>query len=361
MILNDFISSNQSQIMTKKILHIARCEKFIPSFVAFIKENFDFARHEFLITHGMAEEDLNITKNVHLSKRSIPSMLKHYWQAMIKMHQSDRVILHGLFDPRFVVMLFFMPWLLKKCYWMVWGGDLYIYQLGKRNWKWRLREFFRRPVLKRMGYMVTYIEGDIDLARKWYGAQGKYLECFMYTSNLYKDHDAQESQHTGTNILVGNSADPFNNHMEILNKLEAYKDQNITIYVPLSYGNQEHAKYVIKKGKKYFGERFQPLTEFMSIEKYVNLLGIIDIAVFNHKRQQAMGNIITLLGLGKKVYMRSDVTQWDFFIGHNIEVFDIEMFNLHALDADKAEHNKHYMKDYFSTKNYRQQLSEVFN
>lgn len=38
----------------------------------------------------------------------------------------------------------------------------------------------------------------------------------------------------------------------------------------------------------------------MPFEEYLGLLAKIDIAILNHKRQQAMGNITTLLGLGKK-------------------------------------------------------------
>lgn len=51
---------------------------------------------------------------------------------------------------------------------------------------------------------------------------------------------------------------------------------------------------VIIKGKELFGEKFIPLTEFMTFEKYLEFLGSIDIAIFAHKRQQAMGNTITI-------------------------------------------------------------------
>jgi hypothetical protein len=347
--------------MATKVLHIAGCDKFIPPFIEFVKENFDFTQHEFLISNDIASKELKITPNVHLAQRSIPSRLNHYFQAIIKMHQADKVILHGLFDRYLVFMLFFMPWLMKRCYWVMWGGDLYVYQLGERNWQWKLKEFFRRSVIKRMGYLVTYIEGDVDLARQWYAAQGKHLECFMYTSNLYQEHNVEQNQHTGTNILVGNSANPSNNHLEVFEKLEVYKDQDITIYAPLSYGNEDHAKKVIIEGKKRFGEKFQPLTEMMPFEKYLEFLGVIDIAIFNHKRQQAMGNTITLLGLGKKVYMRSDVTQWQFFEHHGIKVFDVDKDDLLSEDSSSVDHNKTYVKNYFSSSNYKNQLKELFS
>ena len=90
--------------MATKVLHVASCDKFIPPFVEFVKENFDFTQHEFLITNGMASKELKITPNVHLSNRS----MQYYWQAMIKMHQAKKVILHGLFDIKLVCLLFFL-------------------------------------------------------------------------------------------------------------------------------------------------------------------------------------------------------------------------------------------------------------
>jgi hypothetical protein len=347
--------------MSKKILHIAGCDKFIPPFIEFVKEYFDFSAHDFLLMNGMASKELKITPNVHLSKRSILSRLKHYWQAMIKMHQADKVILHGLFDMKLVAMLFFLPWLLKKCYWVMWGGDLYSYQLSERNWKWKRREFFRRSVIRRMGHLVTYIKGDYDLATEWYGARGQYHECFMYPSNLYKDYAIPEVKHSSINILVGNSADPSNNHLEVFDKLEVFKDQDIKIYAPLSYGNQTYAKKVIEEGKKQFGDKFEPLTDMMPFDQYLEFLGLIDVAIFNHKRQQAMGNTITLLSLGKKVFMRSDITPWELFEDIDVKVFDVENIKLDLLDEKIKKDNQEKIKKHFSIDNYKKQLQELFN
>jgi len=152
--------------MSNKILHIEGCDKFIPPFIQFVKDNFDFSQHKFLLRGGMVEKDLLQALNVHFAKRSIAAKLNHYLQAVIKMHQADKVILHGLFDIKLVFLLFLMPWLLRKCYWVMWGGDLYVHKLGKRNWKWKIKEVFRRPVIKRMGHLVTYVKGDVDLARE---------------------------------------------------------------------------------------------------------------------------------------------------------------------------------------------------
>lgn len=345
--------------MSKQILHIASGEKFIPPFIEFVKENFNFDEHEFLLTKGMAQDALVPASNVTLlAKNTKIAKFKHYSQVLIKMQQADKIILHSLADHTIVKILFFTPWLLKKCYWAIWGGDLYTYRFGKRDRKWRTREFFRRPVIKKMGHLVSYIEGDIDLAREWYGAQGDYHESIMYLSNIYRQLDTTKSASHTINIQLGNSANSTNNHIEMLEKLLPFKNEDICIYAPLSYSDQNNAQKVIKVGKEFFGDKFIPLTEFMPFEDYLKFLGKIDIAIFNNSRQQALGNIITLLGLRKTVYIRSDTTQWQLFKDKNIEIYNVKDFNSLANHYHKDNVDK--IKQYFSEETLLNQLTELF-
>lgn len=326
--------------MAIKTLHIAGCDKFIPPFVEFVKENFDFTQHEFLLAHGMASKELKITPNVYLSKPSLLSKLKHYGQAMIKMHQADKVILHGLFDSRFVMMLFFMPWLLKKCYWVMWGGDFYFPE--KNSW-------FKKQVIKKMGNLVTGNTGDYELAVKWYGAKGKRFSSFNYPSNMFEGAYARSIKYSQTIMIqIGNSADPTNHHLEILKSLEKFVDKDIKIIAPLSYGNQEYAKNIISKGKKIFGDKFEAITTFVSAIEYANFQDTIDIAIFNHRRQQALGNIVTLLGLGKKVYVRKDSTLNVVFKEYGLTVYNTEYLNLELLKDEIAKRNSDLINLNFS-------------
>lgn len=344
--------------MTKKILHVGRCDKFIPPFIQFIQENFVFDDHLFLLTNGMSQGELVSSKNINLAGTSKAKKIKHYSQVLLAMHKADKIILHSIFDIRIVQILFLAPWLLKRCYWIIWGGDLYVYQLDERNKKWRVNEFFRRPVIKNMGHLVTYIEGDVDLARQWYKAKGQYHECLMYLSNVYKEYTVPKNQNNLLNIQLGNSADPSNNHITALKKLLPHRDKNICIFVPLSYGNKEYADKVIEQGKKWFGKKFIPLTDFMPFDEYLKFLGKIDIALFNHNRQQAMGNTITLLGLGKIVYMRSNTTQWQLFNDKNISIFDINY--LKALENHHVSNNIYKVKNIFSKEKLIMQYTKLF-
>ena len=74
-----------------------------------------------------------------------------------------------------------------------------------------------------------------------------------------------------------------------------------------------------------------------------------------------MGNIITLLGLGKKVYMRNDITSWDMFKDSSIDVFDLENFNLDTLEGEVKNKNMKKIKEYYSKENLKKQLGKIFD
>lgn len=341
-------------------LHVIHNDKFIPAFIDFIEQHFDFDQHRFFIMGDVVKYPIKKRRNIFFAENSgirkiiTPILLAQY------MNGAEKIILHGLLDFRVVQLLFLQPWLLKKCYWVMWGWDLYTYQLGERGWKWHIKEFLRRPVIRNLGHLVTFVKGDYVLAQKWYGAKGQYHECLMYPSNLYKESAIQPKAHTTFNIQVGNSAHPTNNHLEIFEKLEPYKEQDLKIYAPLSYGQQAYAQEVIRVGRALFGDKFIPLTDFMPFEDYLKLQVDIDIAIFAHKRQQAMGNIVTLLGLGKKVYMRSDITPWQLFSSIGVKVFDIKDLQLTPMTREQRDLNRQLVKEHFSSDMLKRQFMSIF-
>jgi len=338
-----------------KILHIADHQKFTDPFFELIEREFEPAQH-FILSHTSVSEwpeSLSIKNNSTVGFSWFLAFTRSAYRA-------EKIIIHGLWDFYVIALLFFQPWLLKKCYWMIFGGDLYDYTSDCRNWKWRLRNFFKRPVIRNIGNLVTYIEGDVELARDWHGATGRWHECIMYTSNIYREHDITIDPHRTINIQIGNSADSSNNHFEIIERLTPFCDENIVIYAPLSYGNKEYAQSVIKVGKEIFGDKFKPLTDFMPFDQYLNFLGKVDIAIFNHRRQQAMGNIITLLGMGKKVYMRSDITPWPMFKRIGVKVYEASDLELNPIDEHFIKLNRAAIRNNFSEKKLVDQLNKIF-
>lgn len=343
----------------KTILHVMNGATFIPPYIDFLEKNFaDFDRHCFII--GAVVDGFSVKSKNNIILSTGCTKYGYYSQLVRLMYQAEKIILHGLFDKRIIQILALQPWLLFKCYWVIWGGDLYHYQLRSRTFKENIFERTRAFVIRRIGHFVTYVKGDYELARKWYGCEGKYHDCLIYVSNLYKSYKTGSKSDKKINILVGNSADPSNNHLEVFEKLLQFQNENICIYAPLSYGDGEYARHIAKLGSDIFGDKFVPLLDFMPFDKYLALLAEIDVVIFAHRRQQAMGNTITLLGLGKKVYMRSDVTSWGVFGEIGVKIFDFLNVDLVPMSNEDSKNNQLLVKSFFSEAVLVKQWHAVF-
>lgn len=224
---------------------------------------------------------------------------------------------------------------------------------------YKLKERLRGFVIKRIGFLLTYVKGSVDLARKYYGARGEYIEMIGYLSNSIPSHTISFKNYKKNNItiLVGNSADPTNNHFAALDKLTEFKKENIQIYTPISYGDKDYEKKVINYGNSLFGDKFIDITELISYSEYIHFLKDIDIAVFNHQRQQAMGNTINILAMKKKVYLRVGTTQKEFF-----DNLDVKIFSINYLDVFEnlpMEKNSEILIEYFSLQNLKNKLARI--
>ncbi|MFA5583984.1 MAG: TDP-N-acetylfucosamine:lipid II N-acetylfucosaminyltransferase [Bacteriovoracaceae bacterium] len=340
------------------ILHICVADKFIPPFISFVNGNFNSQEHQFYVFNKKNKFSFDQSPNLIIrSKMEFFAFLE-----LVKLFKkADKVILHGLFWNSIVMLLALNAKSLNKCYWAIWGGDLYKYYDRNNKTKLMLWHQVRKFVISRLGHFITYIEEDYKSACKWYGAKGQLHESFLYLSNIYSGHEQVETSvdNTKKKILVGNSATAANRHKEAFKELIQFKGQ-IELIVPLSYGNEKYRKEIIKTGKEMFGEDFVPLTEFMPIQDYYKMLSKIDNVVFNHDRQQGMGNLIQLLGLGKKLFLDSSTPQFKLFQRLGVKVFDIQNMDINPLDNEIKNNNHKIISSYFSTENFRNQLSKIF-
>lgn len=338
--------------MKVKVLHLGVASPIVSGFWRFLETHLNPQAHLMLISQPLSSFECRDPTRLKQA-----SGWKYYLLLIYYAYQAEQLVIHGLFDFRLILVLFFQPWLLKKTYWIVWGADLYRYQIFTKTWKWHVKEFFRRIVIRNMAYLVTGTQGDFELAQQWYGAKGQHIRCFNYPSNLFKTTYVQPSQDRTLRLLMGNSADPANNHFEIFSLLAAHKEKDILIYCPLSYGDNQHAQHVVEQGKALFGEKFKPLLDFMPLEEYIALLNQVSIGIFAHDIQQAFGNKISLLGLGKKVYLKRSSTLWQVFEELDIKVFALNELKLCPLTDEIADHNRKQVQKYFSERSLTQSLS----
>lgn len=346
-----------------KILHIFNFEeKFSKPFFYFLQDNnFDLSQH-CLFHYGKTNPEYKTFKFKYTFARYY-SVLKHL-KLLKSLFQSKQIIVHNLASPWLLLYLYLFPSLNPKVYWVIWGKDLYFYHMLKnKRFYHYIYEYFRKRVFKRIKHVVTYIPGDADLARDWYKVNAQFHECIMYPSNLFKESTESVKGKTAANtvtIQVGNSADPSNNHKFILKKLEPFKSENLSLVVPLSYGNKKHAEKIELYANQAFPDQCITLTNFLPLQKYLELLKKIDIAIFAHKRQQAMGNIITLISMGKKVYLDPETTSYKFLHSIGLKIFPLTELNLEPLDEPSKLHNIERIKVFFSPEKLKIQWNSIF-
>jgi len=333
-------------------------------YIRFIQDNFDINNHRFII-FGYPESEKQTDNILFINKQNIT---KKYFELKKEFNSCTKIIFNGFFYGTKTIILFHLlikDW--KKVYWVIWGGDLYSLISSDQERKRKINIFIQKKTYKKINNYISFIRGDFDLARNNFNKKAFFLNAYMPNQIDFDflEKSTVKSEET-ISILIGNSADPSNNHLEVLEYLKAFKNENIKIIIPLSYGDKGYAKKIIKSTKEIFGSKFIPLTELLPSQEYSNMLANIDIAIFNHNRQQGMGNILALLFLGKKVYLRSDVTSWEFFSDHDIEVFDTqkmedEFQQLIHFDSAHRNRNKNIIKELFSKEKCKQYWENIFN
>jgi dTDP-N-acetylfucosamine:lipid II N-acetylfucosaminyltransferase len=345
------------------VLHVMHFDKFIAPFIDFVEAKLaDFDRHLFFLFGRESLFPVRRRSNVVFGS-DFQIQSQAFLALAYEMNRAQKIILHGLFHQRVIELLALQPWLLKKCYWIIWGGDLYDHAFATRTPTWHWNEQFRRFVIKRAGHLVSFVRGDFELARKWYDARGEYHHCIAYPSNVFRKFAIPAKSGSTTSVQIGNSADPSNEHLEVLRMLEKFAGADIRVYAPLGYGGELDEHYtasVIAAGKSAFGDRFVAMTDFLPFDEYLNFLGKIDVAIFNHRRQQGLGNIITLIGLGKKIYLRSDVTSSATLREMGLVVHDIANLDLVPDDRAVAMRNQQIVEHEFSERELAMQLSHLF-
>ncbi|GAB2690119.1 TDP-N-acetylfucosamine:lipid II N-acetylfucosaminyltransferase family protein [Aliiglaciecola aliphaticivorans] len=334
-----------------KYVHIMISEKFMPPYIDFIQENFDESEHLFIyITSEKYQFGLTPSHNVKFMHTDddflcLANILK----------AAEKIILHGLWRDKINHLLVTNPILLKKAYWVMWGADYYLPESKSEE---------HREVIKNVGYCVTHIKGDIALIKKSYQAKGQHINCFAYTSNLYRQAPININRDHKKKIIVGNSAALNNNHIAIFDRLYEHSSDINQVIVPLSYakiGGKRYINQVIEHGQSLFGEKFKPLLDFLTFDEYMTYLKNIDIAIYDHNRQQGMGTLITLLSLGVKVFIRPSVATWDLLTSQNIQIFDTNKLSLEGMSEKQINNNIYNLKKHYSEKMLVKQWQSIFN
>jgi len=146
------------------------------------------------------------------------------------------------------------------------------------------------------------------------------------------------------NILIGNSATFSCNHIDGIDLILKNKKITSKLIIPLSYGNKNYSIKVKEYVKNNYPGKSIFLDDFLEFDKYMEILSSCKFAVMPHKRQQGLGNILSLLSLGAKVFLDEKNPLYFFLKNKGFSVFtlaDIEKTTfLQELSFEKKKKNK---------------------
>ena len=177
----------------------------------------------------------------------------------------------------------------------------------------------RQYAATRADYFSAPVDADLEVfTRAFPGFRGRYRQV-NYGDVATTCRGADELA-TGSDILVGNSASWPNNHAEAFRTLAQTDLGDRRVVVPLTYGDPAYRDAVLEEGAKRLGKHFHPIVDHLPIDEYLALISSCGVALFQHRRQQALGNILAALYQGSTVYLDRRNPLFTWFRSHGVRV-----------------------------------------
>lgn len=302
-----------------------------------------------------------------------------FWRAVGDVSNYSSIIIHYLTNN---AVYFINHINHPNIYWIEWGYDLYNTMLEPRGFKLytnpsemsrfvyksKISEFlhkycsflYPRRDIKRAVSKVRYFVPDsmydeYPLLLSYY-PQFKHLEYrdfFYYPIDQVVDVSLRKERCHGSNIIVGNSCSFTGNHIEIIKLLSSLGIKNRKVKFPINYaGSSEYRNFVIEKGREFLGEMFDPLLEYMTLEKYNLYLLDANYFIYNNYRQEAVGNILVALYIGGKVFLSDNSPLLKFYKSLGLRIFPVSEITYDSLnsplDEKEIDHNRNIIEKKYS-------------
>lgn len=353
------------------IFHIFSDSPYTYRFIKFVNKTWEPCNHEFIILmkEGSRFGDYyKKTENCHPISRRF-----RFFQYANLFFKAQKVIFHQLNHPRlFLTLSLLYPSVFHKCIWSMWGADVYFHKNKTNSLKDNVIDNIMRHTIAKLPVITGYIPGDFEIVKSHYRCNAIYIQSKYPSPVDIESIKAitvnQKKQGASTTIMVGNSADPSNGHIDAFAQLSKYRNEKIKILSVLSYGgSHKYIHSVIESGRRIFGKNFIPVTDYLSFEDYLNLISSVDILFFNHKRQQGFGNLIIFFALEKKVFISCNVTPYDYYKSIGISLFAIEKIQNMSfsefvqVDTYDMQRNRAIILKEINLTNIKNQWNCVFN
>lgn len=311
-------------------------------------------------------------------------------KALDYINQFDIAVIHSL--PSVPIDILIKIDRRIKIVWYAWGYDLYekpfrlipvrllgpatkratfIDRLKKKMEvshyrKWALIRQNINSALSRIDFFSGVFPYEIEMLKQYHPEFKASPLDFYYGSNNFFVPETPSTiyKHNKTNIIIGNSADPAGNHLDVLNVISGVSfDSNTKIIIPLSYGGTcKYVNKVVRKAERVAPGQVLCLKDFLPLKDYLELISNCRTAIFAHERQQASDNVFMQLLYGARVYMSEHSAAYDYLKSIGLKVFSIQkemsLFNIELSD-DEVYQNRTILSRMYSTSKLIERIQNI--
>ena len=309
--MNNLISNSIVKSEKRVIVHVIQRSVFLKMYLDLLDHTSDSTIHRFIIYgndwhQGLESYPEYESKYTFINIQSPDSRLniRKIWSSEVRhlLKESNMVIIHALHTEAIIFLLQY-PTILHKSILRIWGEELIWKKYHKISdiFIQHMKYVVKKQIIRRIKYIIS-TKTEYDVIKKYYNSDAIHVDGAM----TYKYNSLMPGlpMQPPVNIVVGHSGFETGNHIEILDILKKFKNEDINIYIPLSYGGTPEYISQIKSFAKlnYSPEKIHFLTEFQDTTKYELLLRKMHIGIYNAENQTGLGNISILLSNGAKLY-----------------------------------------------------------